>query len=64
MTAPVLTRCDRCIATALVVVTKPGAGELALCGHDYTDNAALLELGGWRVVTDGRERLAEQEARR
>lgn len=64
MTTPVLTRCDRCGHAALVVVTKRGAGELALCGHDYTDLAALLELGGWRVVSDGRERLAQQEARR
>lgn len=70
MTAPVLTRCDRCPAAALVVVKKTGAGahggigELALCGHDYGDLAALLELDGWRVVTDGRERLAQQEARR
>lgn len=63
MTATVLTLCDRCPATALVVVRK-GPAELALCGHDYHDLGALLGVRGWEVVSDGRARLAEQEARR
>ncbi len=64
-------RCDvRCPAAGIVIVRKPGAGagggmgELVLCGHHYEHYDVLLSLGGWTVVSDGRVRLAAQEATR
>jgi len=58
-------RCDAaCPAAALVTVRKPGNSELTFCGHHYQDYEVLLNLGGWTVVSDGRVRLAAQEAMR
>lgn len=51
-------KCDkRCPAEALVVVIK-GKLSLAFCGHHYGEDAALLELDGWRVALDRRGELA------
>lgn len=66
--------CDRCRNPALTVVEKlvsvfHGAGyysqkrlQLALCGHDYGVNEALLVLGGWVLVADTRHQLTAREA--
>lgn len=58
-------QCDRrgCPAAALVIVElRPGL-QLALCGHDYTDNEALLAVHGWKVVADTRNQLRTRESR-
>ncbi len=64
MTAPVLTRqdrCDRCGAQAYVQATLADDLELLFCGHHYRDHEIKLIAAG-AVVHDERHRINEVHA--
>lgn len=51
--------CDRCSASALVMVESQIGDRLGFCGHHYRRNEDALVLSGWKVVVDRRPLLAE-----
>lgn len=55
--------CDRCNASALVIVAKAEL-KLAFCGHHYGQHEPMLAASGWGVVADVRAPLITREKTR
>lgn len=58
----VVDRCDRCIAQAMVLLTKPDVtpSELILCKHHYERHEVALITQGFTVLLDDRETLTRR----
>jgi hypothetical protein len=50
-------RCDRCVAEARVLITRPGVGQLALCGNHWHRHEEQLTKEGWSVSASSLDKL-------